>query len=124
MQIVDANIILRYLLDDIEELANKAAHILENNELFIPNEIISEVVYVMEKVYKINRKDIQKSLIEFLNYENINTQDRELLKEALEIYSNRQLDFVDTLLLSYNKIKKYTVFTFDKKLEKLLNKQI
>ncbi|MEQ8187753.1 MAG: PIN domain-containing protein [Candidatus Eremiobacterota bacterium] len=124
MQIVDANIILRYLLEDIEELANKASDILENNELFIPNEIIAEVVYVLEKVYKVNRKDIQKSLIEFLNYENIHTQDSDLLKEALEIYSKRQLDFVDTLLLSYNKIKKYTVFTFDKKLMKLLKNQI
>lgn len=121
MQIVDANIILRYLLNDIEDLANKATDILENNEIFIPNEIIAEVVYVLEKVYKVKRKEIQKSLSEFLTYDNIITADIDILLESLEIYSKRQLDFVDTLLLSYRKIKKYTVFTFDKKLEKLLN---
>ena len=31
MKIVDANIILRYLLDDHEELSNKATEIIENN---------------------------------------------------------------------------------------------
>lgn len=50
MNIVDANIILRYLLEDIPELAEKAAEILENNEIFIPNEVFAEVVYVLEKV--------------------------------------------------------------------------
>jgi len=65
MQIVDANIILSYFLNDIEEMANKAAQILENKEIFIPNEIIAEVVYVLEKVYKVRRKDIQQSLNEF-----------------------------------------------------------
>ncbi|QSQ10284.1 hypothetical protein H0A61_02685 [Koleobacter methoxysyntrophicus] len=50
MKIVDANIVLRYLLDDAEELSEKAAEILENNEVFLPNEVIAEVVYVLEKV--------------------------------------------------------------------------
>ena len=37
MKIADANIVLRYLLNDTEELAKKATEILENNEVYIPN---------------------------------------------------------------------------------------
>ncbi|TZE80838.1 type II toxin-antitoxin system VapC family toxin, partial [Calorimonas adulescens] len=48
MQIVDANIVLRYLLNDTEVLSEKAAQILENNEVFVPNEVIAEIVYVLE----------------------------------------------------------------------------
>lgn len=53
MNIVDANIILRYLLNDIDDLADKAANIVENNLVFSPNEVIAEIVYVLEKVYKV-----------------------------------------------------------------------
>jgi len=53
MIIVDANIVLRYLLNDTENLSEKAADILENNNVFLLNEVIAEIVYVLEKVYKV-----------------------------------------------------------------------
>ncbi|KJS20909.1 MAG: twitching motility protein PilT [Clostridiaceae bacterium BRH_c20a] len=58
MKIVDANVILRYLLNDVHEMAEKATQLLENNEVYIPNEITAEVVYVLEKIYKVGREDI------------------------------------------------------------------
>ena len=45
MKIVDANIVLRYLLNDSDNLSEKAAEILENNMVFLPNEVIAEIVY-------------------------------------------------------------------------------
>jgi predicted nucleic-acid-binding protein len=50
MKIVDANFVLRYLLQDNEKLSNKAKDIIENNEIFIPTEVVAEIVYVLEKV--------------------------------------------------------------------------
>ena len=41
---------------------------------------------------------------------------------ALQVYASTTLDFVDCLLIGYAKEDKYTVFTFDKKLQKYLNK--
>ena len=58
MKIVDANIILRYLLNDTEELAIKATDILENNKVLVPNEVIAEIVYVLEKVYKVKNDEL------------------------------------------------------------------
>jgi predicted nucleic acid-binding protein len=40
MKIIDANIILRYLLNDTEKLAIKARDIIENNKVLVPNEVI------------------------------------------------------------------------------------
>ncbi len=105
MKIVDANIILRYLLNDTETLSDKAADILENNEVFVPNEVIAEVVYVLEKVYKVENKEISDSLIELFDYENLQVGDIELINEALRLYAERKLDFVDTLLYAYHKVR-------------------
>jgi hypothetical protein len=44
MSIVDANIVLRYLLDDHAELSPKAADILERRSVTLPVEVGCEVV--------------------------------------------------------------------------------
>lgn len=55
-----------------------------------------------------------------LNYNTLQVSDFELINEALRVYSERKLDFVDTLLYAYCKVRKYEVYTFDKKLNRLL----
>ncbi len=120
MKIVDANIILRYFLNDTETLSDKAADILENNEIFVPNEVIAEVVYVLEKVYKVGSKEVSDSLLELFDYDNLRVGDVELINEALRLYAERKLDFVDTLLYAYQKVRNHKVYTFDKKLSKML----
>lgn len=59
MIIVDTNVILRYLLQDNEELSSKAIEIIDNNEIFIPTEVIVEVSYVLKKVYKVEKFEIK-----------------------------------------------------------------
>ena len=59
MIVVDTNVILRYLLQDNEELSSKAIEIIDNNEIFIPTEVIVEVSYVLKKVYKVEKFEIK-----------------------------------------------------------------
>ncbi len=120
MKIIDANIILRYLLNDHDELSAKAATIIEDNEVLLPNEVIAEVVYVLEKVYNVKNEEICDTLLALFKYKNFTVDDFEVLEEALLLFSRRRIDFVDTLLYAYNKVKGHQVFTFDKKLKKLL----
>jgi len=84
MNLVDANVVLRYLLNDVEELADKAAVLLENKELFIPTEVIAEIVYVLEKVYQVEREEIQNSLLELFSYNNIQVNDLEVITRILQ----------------------------------------
>jgi predicted nucleic-acid-binding protein len=121
MNIVDANIILRYLLQDAVQFLDQARDKIENHNIFIPNEVIAEVVYVLEKVYKVERPHIVDSIQNLLAYNNIRTHDKNTLIEALRKYSEIKIDFVDALLFSYAKVGGHTVFTFDKKLNQLLD---
>lgn len=120
MKIVDANIILRYLLDDHEMLSEEATAIIENNKVLLPNEVIAEIVYVLEKVYEVGNNEISDTLLELFKFKNIVVNDIEILEKALLLFGRRRLDFVDTLLYAYNKVKGYEVYTFDKKLKKVL----
>lgn len=61
MSIVDANILLRYLLDDHPDLSTKAAEILEQQTVTAPMEVACEVVYVLQKVYAVERQEIRQT---------------------------------------------------------------
>jgi len=120
MKIIDANIVLRYLLRDNQLLFEKAVYIIENNEVLLTNVIIAEIVYVLEKVYKVHKNEISSVLTEFFRSISIIISDKQLILSALQDFDKYNLDFADAILLSYNKINNYEVITFDKKLNKLL----
>ena len=122
MIIVDANVVLRYLLADIEYLYRNAKDIIENKPIYLPNEILAEIVYVLEKVYLADRKEISDTLINLLKYKNISTYDSETANNALSTFSGTKLDFVDTLLFAYANIRNSEIITFDKELLKYINR--
>lgn len=119
MEIVDANIILRYLLNDHDDLSVKAGQILDENPIHIPFEVCAEVVYVLEKVYNITRKDIRNALTLLVDYTNISTNDTLVLKESLKIYETQNIDFVDSVLIAFHHIRGVIIHSFDKKVNKL-----
>lgn len=46
MVMLDANMILRYLLDDNKEMADKAAEYIDSGNAIVTIEVIAEVIYV------------------------------------------------------------------------------
>lgn len=119
MQIVDANVILRYLLDDHPSLSAKAAEIIEIRPVFIPFEVVCEVVYVLEKVYSVKRHEITDKLGRLLEFSNISTNNAEVLRQGLDFYSVKKIDFVDALLCSYHKVNGDEIISFDEKVIKI-----
>ena len=120
MVMLDTNIILRYLLNDDEQMASEAETIIKNMSVQVSIEIIAEVVYVLKGVYHIDRTEIKKCLFGFLS--EISTPEPEVLKLGIETYAEQNLDFPDCILYAYHKVKGYEIKTFDKKLKKLLAK--
>lgn len=108
------------MLQDVDQFVEQANDKIERYSIFIPNEVIAEVVYVLEKVYKVERSRIHDSLRKLLGYSNIATHNHSVLIEALKVYHEANIDFVDSLLFAYSKVAGHTVFTFDKKLNKML----
>ena len=113
MTLIDANVILRYLLNDIPEQADKAESVIKRGAFTLP-EIIAEVVYVLTKLYKVPRNEIKSIVAPFLD--EIEIQNKEVIVNALSIFSETAFDFVDCIIISRKKLLNENVFTFDKKL--------
>jgi predicted nucleic-acid-binding protein len=120
VKIVDANVILRYLLADVPTLFARSEQILENERVYLPFEVIAEVVYVLDKVYAVPRPKISAQLADLLRYPNISTYDAKIALWALKTYSASSLDIVDSLLCGYRSVQGVDVVSFDKQLNKHL----
>ena len=118
MQILDANVILRYILNDISSQYDKAVEAIEQGAS-TTTEIIAEVIYVLSGVYKISREDISWFIHCLLL--DINVENKKVLQYALGVYNQTKLDFVDCILIGYQNVKDIPVMTFDKKLNSKLN---
>ncbi|WP_297443037.1 PIN domain-containing protein [Sulfurimonas sp.] len=118
---IDTNYIVRYLINDNIEMANTAEEILTKRNVFISNEVLAEVVYVLSGVYKISREDISSQLTELVSFENISTSNYKIIKKSLEIFKIKNIDFVDCILCAYSHIDE--IITFDKKLNRCIENE-
>lgn len=118
MVYADANCLLRFILNDNQEMADYAENLLNTQDVYLLHEVLCEMVYVLSSVYQTKRKDINNKLSALLDYVTIN--DSDIMKKALQFYEETSLDFVDCILLSYFKTNSIQIATFDKKLKNKL----
>lgn len=119
MPIIDANVVLRYLLDDDNTLARSARNIIESGVIGLPTEVLCEVVYVLQKVYRIPRDDISLQLTRLILRANIALPHKPAFLNALKFFGGSNLDFVDCVLAGYANAGE-RVHTFDKKLARFI----
>ena len=122
MLLIDANAILRYMLNDNLDMALKVRDLIEKSRVFVRYEVLAEVVYVLNKIYLLPRNEIAESVKIFLASPNVETESEEVISIAFETYGNINIDFVDCILYAFKSAYSYDVFTFDKKLNSMMNK--
>jgi len=122
MVFIDANAILRYILCDNAEMANKVCELVAKTKVAVRYEVLAEVVYVMNKVYSMQRAEIADYIKTFLRLPNVETEAKEALSLALETYAEVNMDFVDCVLYGFRAVYGHEVFTFDNQLNSMISK--
>ena len=104
-RLIDANVILRYLLQDDDALFKKASSLLERVKVgeevvVIPESVLAECVYVLMKVYGIGRQIISEKLRDLFAYKGIVNPDKKDLIDSIILFSQTQLSIVDCIACS------------------------
>ena len=118
MILIDANVILRFLIGDHAEMLAVAKQTIESGEAFTLPSILAEVVYVLHGHYGVTRTDIRKYLVRLLDL--VTVEHPAVIIEALYFYAEKNVDFVDGIIISRAHLLHETVLSFDKKLNKLI----
>jgi len=121
---IDTNVILRFLLKDNKTYYVKAESLFleakdKKQAIRLIPQVVFEVVYVLEKLYKVERADIAGAMRVFLEENFIKTINKKELFCALDLYSsNKSLSLVDIYLSCHAKKAQGELVTFDTKLKK------
>lgn len=117
MPIADANVILRYLLNDHPTMSPAAKEIITAGAQTTV-EVLAEVVYVLNGLYHMDRASLSEGLLVFLD--DIYIAKKAAVRYALKLYGQSKLDFVDCVLAGYHHADGDEIATFDRKLLKAI----
>jgi len=125
MRFLDTNIFIRFLTDDIPEKVDACEEIfkkaVEKQEtLFTTELVIAEIVWVLESFYKLPKNEIQDKVEKILNTPNLICPHKDLILNALILYSEKNIDYIDAcnaLILKENGIEE--LYSYDKHYDRI-----
>ena len=130
---IDTNVLLRYLIKDDQEQAEKSQKLINGNQkVLITDVVITETIWVLSgKRYQLPKDKIVDVIHALFAEQNIQFEDPQAVWCALKDYVNappikvkgktKQADFPDALIINKakrygqkNNIKVHPIYTFDK----------
>lgn len=122
MKYLDANVIIRYLTNDDPEKAERAYAFLQAVEkgeeiVITTGEVIAEAIYVLasKSHYHYPRELIVKKMLPVLQLKGLKLTEKKAYMEALVLYGQKNIDFVDLLIIAKMKHKDIkTLVSFDR----------
>ena len=119
---LDTNVLVRYLTEDDEAQATRAAALIEGatdsgERMFVSHIVLCELVWVLAGPYRRPRSDIIAALKGLLASAQLLVEDAALAHRALARYQSGRADFADYLIRERASAAGYEeVATFDRKL--------
>lgn len=132
--LIDANVIIRFLLNDHPKLSGLAKSIFsqaqeESIKIYLDEVVLAEVVWTLSSfyfaegksssAYKIKKTDLVDKLQKLISQNWIINPKKNLMLETLNLYLSSGLDYIDCWVFVKNKNLGTSLETFDKKLKKL-----
>ena len=116
---LDANVLLRLLLNDVPDQHAAALSLLETSpaQFAVADTAVIEVAFVLERHYQFSRRQIREAIDGLLSLTELNCN-RALFKSALSIFAKHaSLSFEDCCLASYAVLNQAEpLWTFDREL--------
>ncbi len=113
---LDANVVLRLILNDVPKQSRLARRVIDGSACYVTDVITSEIVYVLERVYRFERSRITGLLRTFFALETV-TYNEDLIKGALHMYlTSPSLSFADCYAAVEAGFFGHKLLTFDKAL--------
>ena len=117
----DTNLFLRYLTNDDPKQADAVERLLRKAEkgemvLFTHPLIIAEIIWALDKVYNLDQRAIRNSVLGILNTPGIQVESTHLVTQAIDLYVNKNIDFIDAYSIHWMKMHNMrTAYTFDQR---------
>ena len=119
--IIDTNILISFLTDRNLSQQDIAAKLFNDavalkKEILCQQEVLSELVYVLNSVYKVSKEDIHDLLAEFTKLPGVEITSSLNFDVVLQLWPEHVSDYGDAVIAALcRKTKKSSIATFDQK---------
>lgn len=120
IKVLDANIVLRFLVEDSEAVLFRTRRLLSSKEKFLLTDVtVAEIVWVLLSYYRQPKETIVEKLLGLLDLPSI-TAGKSLLTRSLLIFREYRLDYIDAYLAALTQEEGYSgIVSFDRSLDKV-----
>lgn len=120
---VDTNIFLRYLTADDKTKYTKCKQLFERavsgkETLVTTDMVIAELIWTLLSYYKVSKIEVIEKISIILNTPNLQIKNQKILMEAILLYSNKAIDFIDAynaVSMKHDKLEE--LYSYDKDFE-------
>jgi predicted nucleic acid-binding protein len=121
---VDANVLLRLITGDPQEMADKVAGIVARAErgelvLRVTPIVVAETVWVLLSFYVHSKRQVADTLIALLLADGVRAEERDLVVAALDDMAAANVDFADAHLARVARARGEAVCSFDSDFKRL-----
>jgi len=121
--LLDANVLVRFLVHDDPRQSNAATALFERAErreatLQLEAFVVAETVYLLLGRYGRSRSEVANVLLAIIQNAGVETIDKEVVLDALQRFGNVNVDFSDTWLAARAAQLGCAVASFDRDLDK------
>ena len=100
---IDANVILRFLLDEPPEQADRCQVLFARlqageEKVYLPEVALSDVVWTLQSFYRWPRERIAHFAHDVISLRGIKMTRKSLVRDALHLYVEHRIDFSDALI--------------------------
>ena len=119
--VLDTNVLVSFLTDRNAEQQAQAAALFESAaraeaELMLHQTVIGEMVYVLRNLYRVERRDIARTLDDLLSTAGVTPVDEVIWSRVLALWPGAFPDFADAVLAAVTAQQRYdAVATFDQR---------
>jgi predicted nucleic-acid-binding protein len=96
---VDSNVLVRYLVEDDPDQADRAEAVLLSGAILVPTTVLLETAWVLGSGYRFDRAAIVDGITKLLGLPGVQAEDSAAAGQALTWYA-QGLDFADALHLA------------------------
>lgn len=119
--IVDTNVLLRLLIKDDDIKRKACERLLEKAKrkeirLYILPIVVMEIVWVLEKYYKLGRKTVRELTVAVMNTPELHIEMEDVFRKALRLYEEKNVKFADAVIGYWGLEKDFSiVYTYDER---------
>ena len=122
--LIDTNVVLRHVLNDDPTQTAAVQSVFDalrsgEKATLLLESVLAECVYILLHYYEVPKEEVVEKLDGVLRYPGIVNRDKHDLREALKLFGEHAIDFVDCILVAKARIAELELVTFDEKLKKM-----